>query len=136
MGRAATALIAGAPDAFLHASLVTQSGHQTLEQGATLVCDIAIGPRGPQVAAIHSVGLESAMLLPVTNGMRRRYAKIRAPTVIVAGSEDRYLSTRSHSERLHSELRYSTFMEVPGAGHMVHHAAPGMILEAIALASR
>jgi CspA family cold shock protein len=45
----------GAPDAFLHASLVTQSGHQTLEQGATLVCDIAMGPRGPQVAAIHSV---------------------------------------------------------------------------------
>lgn len=45
----------GAPDAFLHASLVTQAGHQSLDQGAQLVCDIAIGPRGPQVAAIHSV---------------------------------------------------------------------------------
>lgn len=45
----------GAPDAFLHASMVTQAGHQTLEQGATLVCDIVMGPRGPQVAAINSV---------------------------------------------------------------------------------
>ncbi|HEX6143683.1 MAG TPA: cold shock domain-containing protein [Geminicoccaceae bacterium] len=45
----------GAPDAFLHASLVTQAGHQSLDQGAQLVCDIAMGPRGPQVAAIHSV---------------------------------------------------------------------------------
>jgi cold shock protein len=47
----------GAPDAFLHASLVTQLGHQELPQGTTLVCDIAAGPRGPQVAAIHSVEL-------------------------------------------------------------------------------
>jgi len=45
----------GAPDAFLHASLVAQSGHQELAQGTILVCDIAAGPRGPQVAAIHSV---------------------------------------------------------------------------------
>ncbi len=45
----------GAPDAFLHASLVTQAGHQELAQGTTLVCDIAPGPRGPQVAAIHTV---------------------------------------------------------------------------------
>jgi CspA family cold shock protein len=45
----------GAPDAFLHASLVAQAGHDDLADGTTLVCDIADGPRGPQVAAIHSV---------------------------------------------------------------------------------
>ncbi len=45
----------GSPDAFLHASLVAQAGHQDLADGSTLVCDIAEGPRGPQVAAIHSV---------------------------------------------------------------------------------
>jgi CspA family cold shock protein len=47
----------GEPDAFLHASLVAGAGHQELPQGSTLVCDITMGPRGPQVAAIHSVEL-------------------------------------------------------------------------------
>ena len=45
----------GAPDAFLHASLVAQAGHEDLADGTSMVCDIADGPRGPQVAAIHSI---------------------------------------------------------------------------------
>jgi CspA family cold shock protein len=45
----------GSPDAFLHASLVAQSGHDDLPEGTALVCDIAEGPRGPQVAAIQSI---------------------------------------------------------------------------------
>jgi cold shock protein len=45
----------GSPDAFLHASLVAQFGHDDLPEGTALVCDIAEGPRGPQVAAIQSV---------------------------------------------------------------------------------
>jgi CspA family cold shock protein len=45
----------GSSDAFLHASVVAQAGYQELSEGATLVCDIAAGPRGPQVAAIHRV---------------------------------------------------------------------------------
>ena len=45
----------GAPDAFLHASLVAQAGHEDLLDGTSMVCDIADGPRGPQVAAIHSI---------------------------------------------------------------------------------
>ena len=47
----------GSPDAFLHASVVERSGHNHLPEGAALVCDISEGPRGPQVAAIHSVEL-------------------------------------------------------------------------------
>jgi cold shock protein len=45
----------GSPDAFLHASLVAQSGHDDLPEGTALICDIAEGPRGPQVAAIQSI---------------------------------------------------------------------------------
>ena len=62
----------GAPDAFLHASLVTQSGHQTLDQGAPLVCDIAMGPRGPQVAAIRSVEPPDPALVEQMNAAPRR----------------------------------------------------------------
>jgi CspA family cold shock protein len=49
----------GSPDAFLHASLVAQAGHDELPEGTTLICDIAEGPRGPQVAAIQSVAVPS-----------------------------------------------------------------------------
>jgi CspA family cold shock protein len=45
----------GTPDAFLHASVVEQSGHSDIGEGASIVCDIAAGQKGPQVVAIHSV---------------------------------------------------------------------------------
>ena len=45
----------GSPDAFLHVSVVAQSGIRDLPIGATIVCEITEGPRGPQVSAIHSV---------------------------------------------------------------------------------
>lgn len=45
----------GGGDAFLHASVLGQAGYQELGEGDTLTCDIAPGPRGPQVVAIHNV---------------------------------------------------------------------------------
>lgn len=45
----------GGGDAFLHASVLGQAGYQELGEGDTITCDIAPGPRGPQVVAIHSV---------------------------------------------------------------------------------
>ncbi|MFQ5773968.1 MAG: cold-shock protein [Kiloniellaceae bacterium] len=45
----------GSPDAFMHVSVVARSGHRHLPQGATIVCDLCAGPKGPQVAAVHRV---------------------------------------------------------------------------------
>jgi len=45
----------GGGDAFLHASVLGQAGYQDLGEGDVLTCDIAPGPRGPQVVVIHSV---------------------------------------------------------------------------------
>jgi len=45
----------GSPDAFLHASVVEQSGHREMYEGTKIVCDIAEGQKGPQVAVIHRV---------------------------------------------------------------------------------
>jgi len=45
----------GGGDAFLHASVVTQSGYQNPQEGDVIICDIAAGPRGLQVVAIHHV---------------------------------------------------------------------------------
>jgi CspA family cold shock protein len=43
------------PDAFLHVSVVQRAGLRTLRQGATIICDLTSGPRGPQVSAIYHV---------------------------------------------------------------------------------
>ena len=45
----------GSADAFLHVSVVEQLGYQQLPQGTVVTCDIAEGPRGPQVASIVSI---------------------------------------------------------------------------------
>ncbi len=45
----------GSPDAFLHVSVVERSGHQTLPQGATIVCDLCASQKGPQVATVYRV---------------------------------------------------------------------------------
>jgi CspA family cold shock protein len=45
----------GSPDAFLHVSVVQRAGLRTLRQGATIICDLNEGPRGPQVASIERV---------------------------------------------------------------------------------
>ncbi len=59
----------GTPDAFLHASVVEQSGHRDIGEGASIVCDIAAGQKGPQVVAIHSVEPGEA---PAGGGFRQR----------------------------------------------------------------
>lgn len=45
----------GSPDAFLHVSVVHEAELRTLRQGATIVCALGDGPKGPQVTAIETV---------------------------------------------------------------------------------
>lgn len=45
----------GSPDAFLHARVVAKAGHEVLPDGTEILCDLAQGQKGPQVAVIHQV---------------------------------------------------------------------------------
>ncbi len=45
----------GSPDAFLHISVVERSGLGNLPEGATIVCDLGAGQKGPQVTAVHRI---------------------------------------------------------------------------------
>ncbi|MCH8036014.1 MAG: cold shock domain-containing protein, partial [Proteobacteria bacterium] len=38
----------GSPDAFMHVSVVERAGLGTLPQGATIICDLCAGQKGPQ----------------------------------------------------------------------------------------
>ena len=75
---------------------------------------------------------DAAVLLPGVRAMQPDYRRLRAPTTILAGSDDRYVSARAHSIRLSAEVAGSELVLVPGAGHMVHQVAMARVLEAIA----
>jgi len=74
---------------------------------------------------LRAIGEDAAVVLPEIKALGRQYAHLRVPTTIVVGAEDRYVSTRAHSMRLHSEVPGSELTVVPGAGHMVHHVENG-----------
>jgi CspA family cold shock protein len=47
-------------DAFCHASVLASAGHQELQPGVSIICDLTDSQRGMQVVAIHSVDLSTA----------------------------------------------------------------------------
>ena len=60
-------------DAFLHASVLMETGHSQLTDGSTLVCDIADGRKGQQVLTIHKVTLADALPRRGPGGPRRDF---------------------------------------------------------------
>jgi CspA family cold shock protein len=59
--------IDGAPDAFLHVSVLHRAGLQELGDQAELVCEIGQGPKGPQVMRIVetlSTGMSAPQMRP------------------------------------------------------------------------
>lgn len=62
----------GAPDAFLHISVVERCGSRELYEGSTIVCDLMQGRKGLQVAEIHSVraGAQPAAAAAAPGGQR------------------------------------------------------------------
>lgn len=45
----------GQPDAFLHASVLNSTGHESLAEGAVIRCSVGPGPKGLQVLSIAQV---------------------------------------------------------------------------------
>ena len=45
----------GSADAFLHITVVERSGLHQMPEGATIVCDLCAGQKGPQVAEVHRI---------------------------------------------------------------------------------
>lgn len=80
---------------------------------------------------LRATAEDAAVLLPAAHAMAKEYGKLKVPTVIIAGSGDRYVSPRAHSMRLHREVPGSELVLVPGAGHMLHHVAAARVMRAI-----
>ena len=61
-----------------------------------------------------------------------RYAELQLPVNLIAGSDDKIVTPSHHSRRLNGELHNSFLDEVPGGGHMVHHAHPKLVERRVA----
>lgn len=85
---------------------------------------------------LRAAAAEAALLIPAATALRGRYGDIRAPVVLVAGDQDRYVDTRTQSVRLHGELPESELLIASGVGHMVHHNAPETVMMALQAAER
>lgn len=81
--------------------------------------------------SLRAAAAETAMLIPQSVLLRSQEAELTLPVVVVAGEQDRLLMTRWHSQRLLDRLSNGRLHVVPGAGHMVHHAAPDAVFEAV-----
>lgn len=74
---------------------------------------------------------ESALLVPATLALRKRYAGLEIAPVIVAGARDRYIDHQSHSLRLARAVPRAEVILAPRSGHMVHHSDPRRVLQAV-----
>ena len=93
---------------------------------ASFPVDMALRP-GP----LRASAAEAALTIPDAAVMKEHYHELQMPVVIVAGAKDKLVTTERQSVRLHQEVAQSTLRTLRGAGHMIHHTAPGYVLAAI-----
>ena len=74
---------------------------------------------------------DAAFMIGQAKASSERHQELQMPVAIFAGAEDAVVDPGAHSVRLHSELSQSRLVVVPGAGHMVHHAAADEVVAAI-----
>lgn len=80
---------------------------------------------------IRAESQDGAIMVPTVMRMHDRYRELRLPIFVMAGTEDKVVSHKRHAVWFHEQLPASHLQLVPGAGHMVHYAAPERVAEAV-----
>lgn len=80
---------------------------------------------------LRASAAESALMIPDAFALQAHYREMKMPVVIVAGRDDKLVTTERQSARLHADIPHSTFHCIPAVGHMVHHSDPYSVMAAI-----
>lgn len=80
---------------------------------------------------LRAASEDVALMIPAAMSLQQRYPEITAPLVIVTGGDDQVVDAGRHSMRLHRAVPGSEILVVPGLGHMLHHLAPDLVVEAV-----
>ncbi|MFM0626963.1 alpha/beta fold hydrolase [Paraburkholderia xenovorans] len=82
---------------------------------------------------IRAEAEDAAFMIPAAAQLSAHYSDLKMPVSIFAGAKDKVVDPESNSARLHQAVSHSTLVVAPEAGHMVHYALAGEIVEAIDL---
>ena len=63
--------------------------------------------------------------------LKDSYRKLTIPVTIIAGIGDRVVDLQRQALRLHREIPHSHLRTQAGAGHMLHYAAPHVVVQAV-----
>jgi pimeloyl-ACP methyl ester carboxylesterase len=88
----------------------------------------ALIPRPKQIRAMSQ---EGAIMVPAAAALRPHYGGVSCPSIVMTGDADRVVDPEDQSIRLAHELNDAELRIVRGAGHMVHHADPLFLAQAI-----
>ena len=80
---------------------------------------------------LRASAAEAALMVPSALAMARRYARLKVPVRVLAGTRDAVADCTHNAERLHERLRNSALGLEPGVGHMLHHVHPEKVLAAV-----
>lgn len=80
---------------------------------------------------IRASAAEAALMIPDAFRMRKQYAQLKMPVVIIAGVDDRLIDIDTQSARLHSDISQSRFHRIAGNGHMIQQTATDRVMSAI-----
>jgi pimeloyl-ACP methyl ester carboxylesterase len=79
---------------------------------------------------IRAASEDAAVMVPAAAEMAPFYPRLAIPALILAGAEDAIVS-RDQPARLNAELPQNELWVEPGIGHMLHYAAPDLVVDAI-----
>jgi pimeloyl-ACP methyl ester carboxylesterase len=76
-------------------------------------------------------GEDSASMLPLSPAATIDFRRIDAPVHILVGTGDRVVERERHGKTLARLLPKASLTEIEGAGHMLHHSHPDLVLGAV-----
>ena len=80
---------------------------------------------------LRASAADSALMIPAAMALAKRYAELKVPAVVMAGTRDKIVDFSHNSERLGVRLPHGELELQPGVGHMIHYAQPDKVLAAI-----
>lgn len=79
---------------------------------------------------LRAAAEDTAFMIAAVTQMQEEYAQLQVPVTLIAGADDGIVDPTAHTKRLHDELPRSE-LKMVAAGHMVHHAVPAEIADAV-----
>lgn len=95
------------------------------EKFAGFPVEMAVRP-----SQLRASAREAAMMIPMAAAASKSYGEITAPSVILAGEDDRLINVEQ-SARLHRIVRHGRLRRVMGAGHMIQQTQTSDVMAAI-----